>query len=330
MSKNAVVLMLAVLFMAMVLVVVNQLLYSDSDQQPIPTPGTNQGPNSAFNNLGKLPLDSDNSTGAPSVPASQLGRAEQSPWAQSVEQRNMQNNATSNDGIVHSQPVQKAGQSTYNNAARQMADNSTGAAEPVSPGAAPETPRADYKPAWSGNAGGANETNGTTAAAPEPVKAPPVAAPAKPEAQKPEPGKSQPAADAKKPEPAKAVTPPKENAKPEQTAPSTPAAAVKKSGPATINQVGLHFADKRMVLRVNGDAPFETKWFVLTGPDRLVVDFPEPVKNLTVPTIPQNRMVKGARIGRQKDGFRLVLDLNAPVKVESKNDKAGNLEVFME
>lgn len=292
MSKNAVVLMLAVLFMAMVLVVVNQLLYSDSDQQAIPTPGTNQGPNSAFNNLGNLPLDGDNSTEPPSVPASQLGRAEQSPWAQSVEQSNMQGNATAEGGdIVHSKPLPKP--------------------EPAAPQPTPEAPKSDYNPAWNANSNGS---------APAPVKTPPTA-PAKPEAKKTE---TEPA----KPAPAKPATPPKEPAKPETT-PAAPAAA-KKSGPATIEQVGLHFADKRMVLRVHGDAPFDTKWFVLTGPDRLVIDFPEPVKNLTVPTIPQNRIVKGARIGRQKDGFRLVLDLNGPVKVESKNDKAGNLEVFIE
>lgn len=325
MSKNAVVLMLAVLFMAMVLVVVNQFLYSDSDQQPVPIPGVNQGQNSAFNNLDNLPLGGNNSQ-APSVPASQFGRAEQSPWAQSVEQRNTRDNSTNsgNDGIVHNQPLKNPGQSTYNSTARQMADNSTTQAEPVTPVTAPEAPESQYKPVWNNNG-----TNGN-AVAPAPVKASPPAKAAdngKPEAVKLEPPKGQPVADAKKTEPPKAEAPKKENARPEQTA-AAPAAG--KSGPATINQIGLHFADKRMVLRVNADAPFEARWFVLTGPDRLVVDFPEPVKNLTIPTIPQNRLVKGARIGQQKDGFRLVLDLNAPVKVELKNDKAGNLEAFME
>lgn len=304
MNKNAVVLLLAVLFMAMVLVVVNQMLYSDSTQSFLSSnsssasssvPSSVQG---TGNNMDNTPLSSSDERPGPSVPASAFPPSEPSPWARDVERNNnaiAAANTNSSRAAEAQVPVQhennvngvvqNAPQNSYNDVARQMLDSGSA-----------KTPSATAN----NNPAVKTERESqivipnkiVTASKAEPVRVDP-------------------------------------QSKVETSTPEAPKRP-KKSGPATIEKIGVHFADKKMVLRVTGDTGFEIKWFLLTGPDRLVVDFPEPVKNLTVPNIPENRIVKGARLGKQKDGFRLVLDLHSAVKVQAKNDKAGNLEVFME
>lgn len=69
-----------------------------------------------------------------------------------------------------------------------------------------------------------------------------------------------------------------------------------------------------MFLRIEGDGPLPAKYFILSQPERLVVDLPGSWKELKNPPIPSNKLVKTIRIGRQGNADRLVLDLSAPVK----------------
>ena len=69
-----------------------------------------------------------------------------------------------------------------------------------------------------------------------------------------------------------------------------------------------------MVLQIEAGGPFPCNAFVLTGPDRLVVDLPGAWQGMRVPSIPENRLVKAARLGQQPAGPRLVLDLASPIK----------------
>ena len=78
-----------------------------------------------------------------------------------------------------------------------------------------------------------------------------------------------------------------------------------------------------MVLQIDADAPFPSSAFVLSGPDRLVVDLPGSWREMRRPTIPENRLIKNARLGQQPSGPRLVLDLTGPIKGH-KIERSGN------
>ena len=78
-----------------------------------------------------------------------------------------------------------------------------------------------------------------------------------------------------------------------------------------------------MVLQIEANSPFSANAFVLTGPDRLVVDLPGTWQGMRVPSIPENRLIKNARLGQQPAGPRLVLDLTGPIKGH-KIERSGN------
>jgi outer membrane biosynthesis protein TonB len=160
---------------------------------------------------------------------------------------------------------------------------------------------------------------------PEPAKpVPPTTEPAKPESAKPEPTK---------PEPAKPVPPTTELAKtePPKTEPAKPVtpAPVKKS--LALKNISLQFKKKGMALRIEADGGFSYKTFALSSPERYVVDLGGSWSGMRVPTIPSNSMVKGARVGSQASGPRLVLDLQrAPKKHRVTWVAPTVLEIYLE
>ncbi len=173
------------------------------------------------------------------------------------------------------------------------------------------------KPEPAGSEPAGPETPKPMAAAPgtsktEPVK-PAPAAPVAPGAAKPEPARPQ-AASA---EPG-ATTGPGAAMTPVTSTPRTPAKP-ESGGNArkslTLANIGLHFKGSGMALRIEADAPFSYKTFALSSPDRYVVDLVGNWDKMRAPTVPSNNMIKGARVGKQPGGPRLVLDMQrAPKK----------------
>lgn len=113
--------------------------------------------------------------------------------------------------------------------------------------------------------------------------------------------------------------------------PQTPATASTSLGSGKIIACGLHFEGSGMLLRIEGDSPMPVKYFILTSPERLVVDLPGSWKNLKAPAVPSNNIVKAIRIGRQGNADRLVLDLAGPLKKhELKRINDNKVELHFE
>lgn len=91
----------------------------------------------------------------------------------------------------------------------------------------------------------------------------------------------------------------------------------------SLNSIAFSFAGQSLQLNIKADTPFPCKTFILTGPDRLVVDLPGVWKGMRAPATPQNRLVKAVRLGQQKAGPRLVLDLTGPLKRHTV-ERSGN------
>lgn len=92
----------------------------------------------------------------------------------------------------------------------------------------------------------------------------------------------------------------------------------------SLKSISLAPAGQSMRLRIEADSDFPCKTFVLTGPDRLVIDLPGTWKGVKAPSVPQNLLVKSARKGDQPAGPRLVLDLSKPIKGH-KVERSGNV-----
>lgn len=168
--------------------------------------------------------------------------------------------------------------------------------------------------------------------APQPKPEAPAAPPAPPaEAAPPAraenaPQATPPAAPAQRPAPAPAPTPaPAPAAKPAPAPAPARATAEQKpratasvpEGSGNILDISLHFKDDGLLLRIEGDGPLPAKYFILSQPERLVLDLPGAWKGLKRPDIPSNNLVKSARLGRQGNADRLVLDLAVPVKTHN-------------
>lgn len=162
-----------------------------------------------------------------------------------------------------------------------------------------------------GGGTGSPEPVQTSQSAPAAAIPPPAQAPAAPETPD-APTQAEPAA-APAPPPARPTPPP---APPAQaaTAPQSPGTASKAEGSGKILDISLHFKEQGMFLRVEGDGPLPAKYFILSQPERLVVDLPGSWRGMQSPAVPGNNIVKSARVGRQGNADRLVLDLAAPVK----------------
>lgn len=90
----------------------------------------------------------------------------------------------------------------------------------------------------------------------------------------------------------------------------------------SLTGISLVPAGQGLRLRIEADGAFVCKTFVLTGPDRLVVDLPGVWKGMKAPQVPQNALVKHARLGQQPGGPRLVLDLSGPLK-QHRTERSG-------
>lgn len=98
-----------------------------------------------------------------------------------------------------------------------------------------------------------------------------------------------------------------------------PATASVSRGRGSIVELSLQFRGRGMALVIEGDGPLPARHFVLTAPDRLVVDLPGSWRNLKAPAVPSNNLVKSVRLGRHDDADRLVLDLKTKLKSNSIN-----------
>ena len=99
------------------------------------------------------------------------------------------------------------------------------------------------------------------------------------------------------------------------TAPvQTAQATLPPTGSHSLRNISLSPSGQGLVLQIEADSPFRCNAFVLTGPDRLVVDLPGTWQGMRAPPIPENRLVRAARLGQQPAGPRLVLDLAGPIR----------------
>ena len=98
-------------------------------------------------------------------------------------------------------------------------------------------------------------------------------------------------------------TPPKISAMPEPSAKQT------HGGTKNITNIVVYATQEGATLRLGGDKPLVYKSMLLRNPDRLVLDF-EGQWNVDIPGIPQNKLIKAIRVGRQADSTRMVVDLH--------------------
>ena len=80
-------------------------------------------------------------------------------------------------------------------------------------------------------------------------------------------------------------------------------------GAKNITNIVVYATQEGATLRFGGDRPLVYKSMLLRNPDRLVIDF-EGQWNVNIPGVPQNKLVKALRVGRQADATRMVVDLH--------------------
>ena len=88
-----------------------------------------------------------------------------------------------------------------------------------------------------------------------------------------------------------------------------PSAKQTSGGTNNITHIVVYATQEGATLRLAGDKPLEYTSMLLRAPDRLVLDF-EGHWNVNVPGVPQNRLIKAIRVGRQADSTRMVIDLH--------------------
>lgn len=103
-----------------------------------------------------------------------------------------------------------------------------------------------------------------------------------------------------------------------------PQTASASRGQGVMRNIGLSFRGQSMALTLEADSSLPAKYFILTSPERLVVDLPGAWKNIKAPAVPRNNIVKNIRLGRQGDADRLVLDLSRKLKSHSLNRLSDN------
>ncbi|MDR2503415.1 MAG: AMIN domain-containing protein [Deltaproteobacteria bacterium] len=115
------------------------------------------------------------------------------------------------------------------------------------------------------------------------------------------------------------------------SAASPPASASVERGAGQITGISLHFRSPGMALRLEASSPLPVKYFILSQPDRLVVDLPGRWRGLKTPEIPSNNLIRSIRVGRQGDADRLVLDMLVPLKKHEIRRLSDNLvEVYFQ
>jgi hypothetical protein len=102
-------------------------------------------------------------------------------------------------------------------------------------------------------------------------------------------------------------SPPRPEASPPRPSPA-PAAKRAPSG-GSITDFVVFATQEGATLRIGGDHALEYRPMLLANPDRLVLDLAGQWK-ANAPAVPQNKIVKSVRVGRQAGATRLVIDLH--------------------
>jgi hypothetical protein len=98
-------------------------------------------------------------------------------------------------------------------------------------------------------------------------------------------------------------------------------------GVKNIPSAVVYVTQEGVTLRLGGDAPLECKPMLLRNPDRLALDF-EGQWNVSTPVVPQNKLIKTVRVGRQADATRMVIDLHrAPASYRLVKTSPQGLDV---
>lgn len=98
-------------------------------------------------------------------------------------------------------------------------------------------------------------------------------------------------------------------------------------GTSVITNATLRMDGDVVTLRLEANSPISGKTFILSGPDRVVLDLSGDWK-LASPRVPSNRMLRELRVGKRSDGIRLVFDMRVkPVKASVKQVSADILEL---
>lgn len=102
-----------------------------------------------------------------------------------------------------------------------------------------------------------------------------------------------------------------------------------KSGENVATSMTLTMDGDVVTLRIEGTAPMRGKAFLLTNPDRVVLDV-EGAWKMETPKVTSNRMVQALRVGAQNTATRLVFDMRvkpAKVTVTQADDKTLELRI---
>ena len=133
------------------------------------------------------------------------------------------------------------------------------------------------------------------------------------------------------------AVPPKKEGEAKKTTADTPKGeAIKTEGtpsePGTLQlrDIKLTSNGQSMHLRIEANDSFPCKTFVLTGPDRLVIDLPGKWKGVHVPSVPANQLVTNVRAGEQTAGPRVVLDLARPLKGHQVQRMGNAVEIVLQ
>lgn len=101
-------------------------------------------------------------------------------------------------------------------------------------------------------------------------------------------------------------------------------------GTRNLTKINLAPAGQNLRLHIEADGDFTYKAFVLTGPDRFVIDLPGEWKGMKAPSIPSNGLVKNVRIGLRPSGPRVVLDLTRPLMGHQVQRQNNSIEVLLQ
>ncbi|MDR2696057.1 MAG: AMIN domain-containing protein [Deltaproteobacteria bacterium] len=126
--------------------------------------------------------------------------------------------------------------------------------------------------------------------------------------------------------------PPQAAASPRTAPPRAPAmpepgAGQTSGGTKNITTAVVYVTQEGATLRLGGDRPLVYTSMLLRNPDRLVLDF-EGHWNVSAPGVPQNKLIKAVRVGRQTDSTRMVVDLHrAPASYRLIKSSPQGLDV---
>lgn len=140
--------------------------------------------------------------------------------------------------------------------------------------------------------------------------------------------KPQPAAPAAAPaQPAPAAKPAQATPSPAAAPAPAPAAQAAPQASHVMRAVSFQLAGSEITLKMQADKRFEYRYFLLSNPERLVIDLPGEWKGIKAPAVPPNQLVKSSRSARFGDGYRLVLDLNEAPRTHQDSRSGDTVEI---